>query len=120
VQAPNARQLSTEALLRLLASHYPGFEAKADFEVEGMSSYVLQGGNGHGDPVWLSTWPDYPSVFPLTRLRFPAVGSADFVSYEFEHDTTEPSDMRRMVEVAAAIAEATGGIILDDDGFPWQ
>jgi hypothetical protein len=34
--------------------------------------------------------------------------------------TTEPSDMRRMVEVAAAIAEATGGIILDDDGFPWQ
>lgn len=115
VQAPKSGRLAHEALIRLLASHYPGFVAKP----EESFLYDLQGAGGVGDSVWLATDLTSPTAFPLTRLRFSVTGPTEIVQYEFEHDTTAVADLRRMAEVAAAIAAATGGIILDEDGFPW-
>lgn len=115
VQAPKAAQLAPAALLSLLTSHYPGFAAEA--KKSGL--YDLQGSDGHSDSVWLAADLECPSVFPLARLRFSATGSTDIVEYGFEHDATASAELRRMAEVAAAIATATGGIILDEDGFPW-
>jgi hypothetical protein len=105
-----SRRISHEELLRLVAPYFPGYQGKAEEPLV----YFLS------DSLWLCPNLFYPSTYPLARLRYSSTRPRDLVEYEFELDTTDPAELQRIADAASAIAVATGGIMLDAEGFPWQ
>ena len=106
------RPISDEAALRLLASH--GLRVESESR-EGF--YFLQDA-----ALVLIADLGSPCVYPLTRLRYSSTGQAPIVEYSFEYDSShpEPEIQRQAATVATTLASAIGGILLTEDGFPWQ
>jgi hypothetical protein len=104
------RRLTPDEAIRVLSAQYPGLTVGYQDE----DTYEL-----YDDGQVLSVELTTPSIFPLVRLQPWYTRAAEVTEYTLTHLTTE-EELRRMVDVAGTLARATGGIVLDQDGFPWR
>jgi hypothetical protein len=108
VVAPRA--LSADDALGFLDPYLPGLQVA--FQDEDGYWLDIDAWMMHAE---LST----PAVFPLVHAQSWFASAETLVEYEFGTDGTSPG--RERVEAAAqALATATGGVLLDENGFPWQ
>jgi len=104
------RLLSAEDALRLLSPYLPGLHIG------------FRDGTEYGlgtDVAVMQIDVKTPSIFPLVRAQSWFTSARAVAEYEFGTDGTPPG--RRQIDVAArALAATTDGVLLDEDGFPWQ
>jgi hypothetical protein len=108
VYAP--RELLPQEVLRLLASHLPGLElagrAKRRYELSAPDAAVV----ARRPPA---------SLFPLVRREHWYSSPEATAEYSILPDE-DPQPHERAAQAAQALADATGGLLLDEDGFPWE
>jgi len=108
VVAPRA--LSANDALGLLGPYLPGLQV--GFQDE--HGYWLD-----SDAWVMHTEVSTPAVFPLVRVQSWFASVETIAEHEFGTDGASPG--RERVEAAAqALVTATGGVLLDEDGFLWQ
>jgi len=67
--------------------------------------------------VWVN--PCVPTSFPLVRAQ-PWFATADRTTeYQFHADPATDAPAR-VATAARVLASATGGVVLDEDGYPWS
>jgi hypothetical protein len=109
VYAP--RVLAPDELLRLLAPILPGATIADGCEP---AYYQID-----GEPVEIDVDALEPTACPRVKLQ-PWFASAErLTEYDVMSDGTSQA-RERAFRVADAIAEATGGIVLGRNGFPWR
>lgn len=103
------RKLPAEEALRLLQPSLPELHIRDQDE----AIFTLAAGA-------VSVWGEVekPAIFPLVRMQPWFASASALTECEFVSDGSASG--RGQAETAArALTAATGGILLDDDGFPW-
>jgi hypothetical protein len=106
VQAP--RTLAPEELLRLLTPILPGLTYDGVDECYSMET----------EDVTMLVESADTTTYPLVRMQPWFASATRITQYEIDSMDT-PAASERAARVAAAIAEATGGVMLAEYGFPW-
>lgn len=105
------RRLTAEEAIGVLSAHYPGL-LLGDQDDE---SYRLYAG-GYG--VLLAELAA-PSIFPHVARQSWFTGKPATTEYCLYHGDT-PEGPRHTADAARTLAHATGGMVLDEDGFPYE
>jgi hypothetical protein len=104
------RRLSEDEVLALFTPLFPNAEvvyrARKMFAVE-------------SEEVDLTVQWIYPTIMPLARRASWYKRRDKTTHYEFEV-VESPNDPARIAELVRRVTDATGGIALDYNGFPWQ
>jgi hypothetical protein len=104
------RMLAPEEALRLLTPILPGVVV-ADRDQTGYSV------NADDLLIWVDA--QYPTIYPLVGMQPWFASATQVTQYEIA-STDTPEAPEQTARAAAAIAEATGGVVLGDNGFPWR
>jgi hypothetical protein len=102
--------LPAEQTLDMLAPHLPDLHVTAR---EDGGEYRLD-----ADSVIVWCDPLSPTLYPLVLAQDWYATAAQIVEYQFVVDPGADGP-ERADQAARALAAVTGGIVLDEDGFPW-
>jgi hypothetical protein len=112
-----AVELTPDQTIGLLEPYLTGLQVSVHDEIT--REYRL---DADGVAVWCD--PCSPTIYPLVRTQAWFTSADATTDYQFtsDPDTDAPARVAvvaRVAVAAQALAAATGGLVLDEDGYPW-